>query len=218
MRVGGVSAAIMLMLLGNVSARELNSDGDFQGWYTFGVSSSSKGWKLKYEEELRGGSDWHNLYYNHMDVSINRSLYSWLDAGINYRQVEEIKGGEWTKENRPHLNWTFKWPIGGWAFTDRNRLEFRDFESGQDKWRYRNRFTAYFPVSFCEGKIKPYFSHEIFVDLHGDGLLCDRSYAGFEWNVVEWLKADASYFWNSRYRDAEWSELHVIQLKCDLMF
>ncbi len=207
-----------LMLLGNLYARELNSDGDLQGLYTIGISSSSMGWKLRYEDEMRSGNDWHKFYYNHMDIGLGRTLCPWFDASINYRQVDEIKNGEWTKENRPHINGTLKWKIGSWAFTDRNRMEFRDFESRHDKWRYRNRVTTYFPVTFLEDGIRPYFSNEMFVDLHGDGLLTDRSYIGFEWKAFEWLKTDAAYFWNSSYKDSEWCEFHVIQLKCDLMF
>lgn len=211
-------AVVFAGLLTAAQGRSLNEDGDFQGWYTFGVSSSSKGWKLKFEEEFRGGNDWHNLYYNHLDAGVSRSLCPWFEAGINYRQVEEIKNGEWTKENRPHLNGTFKWAAGNWTFSDRNRFEFRDFETGQDKWRYRNRFTTYFPITFCEGKIRPYLSDEIFVDLHGDGLGCNRLFAGIEWKLLDWLKTDICYFWNSNYKNMDWVEMHVIQLKCELVF
>jgi len=217
-KCGALTVTLLTVMLANVSARDLNSDGDFQNWYTFGVSSTSKGWRLRFEDEMHIGNDWHKFYYNYMDLGLGRTLYPCLFASINYRQVDEIKSGEWTKENRPHINGILKWTIGSWSFTDRNRMEFRDFESGQDKWRYRNRFTAYFPVKFFDGRIRPYYSNEMFVDLHGDGLLTDRSYAGLEWKAADWLKTDISYFWNSSYKGSEWCELHVIQLKCDLMF
>ena len=211
-------AAVLAVFLAEAAGGSFDEDGDFQGWYDFSVSCTSDGWKLRVENESKSGSDWHELYYNHLDFGLSRPLCSWFEAGINYRQVETLNDGEWDKQHRAHMNGIFKWGMRGWTFSDRNRLEFRDFEFGQDKWRYRNRLTAYLPVAFADGKIKPYLSDEIFVDLHGDGLGNNRAYAGTEIKLLNRLKTDVSYVWQTKYCNAEWSDTHAIQLKGELTF
>ncbi|MDD4870898.1 MAG: DUF2490 domain-containing protein [Kiritimatiellae bacterium] len=202
----------------NVYAGGLNEEGDWQGWYIAGTSMKSGEWKLKADEEIRTGNYLHNVYYNHIDIGISRTVTKWLDLGANFRQVHEKKKGVWETEYRPHVNGTLKWKLGNWSFSDRNRLEFRDLQSSEDKWRYRNRLTIYPPVKLFGGNIKPYIADEIYEDLSGNNLDRNRVYAGAECKLADWLKSDVFYIWQSSYKDREWLDINVISVKFEVTF
>jgi hypothetical protein len=217
--IGNLMVGIVVMgIAANVYAGGLNEEGDWQGWYVAGTSVKSGEWKLKVEEEIRSGNDLHNVYYSHLDVGMTRSVTSWLDFGANFRQIQEKKKGEWETENRPYVNGILKWNIGDWSFFDRNRLEFRDLQSSEDRWRYRNRFTIYPPCKLLGKNIKPYIADEIYEDLNGNNLERNRVYAGAECKLADWLKSDIFYIWQSSYKNMEWLDINVISVKFEVTF
>jgi hypothetical protein len=202
----------------NVRGSDLGEDGDWQTWYTAGVSMKSGAWKLKTEGEIRAGGDARQIYYSHVEVALCRTITSWLDLSMNYRQIEEKKSEEWEKESRPHLNATLKWKIGNWSFSDRNRIEFRDMDESEDTWRYRNKLTVYPPFRLFGENVKPYVADEIYEDMHGSNLNRNRVYAGAECKFAEWLKGDICYFMQSSYKSAEWTELNIVNVKLEVTF
>jgi hypothetical protein len=169
-------------------------------------------------EEIRSGNDFHNVYYNHLDVGLSRSVTSWLDFGVNFRQIEEKKKGEWVEENRPYVNGILKWKIGDWSFSDRNRVEFRNLEGSEDRWRYRNWLTVYPPFKLFGGNVKPYIADEIYEDLNGNNMERNRIYAGAECKLADWLKSDVFYIYQSSYKSMEWLDINVISVKFEVTF
>ncbi len=210
MAVLGVAAA--------ANAVDLNEDSDWQGWYGIGASMKSGEWKLKVAEEIRTGNDMHNVYYNHMDVGLSRPATSWLDLGVNFRHVEEKKKGEWLDEYRPYVDGKLKCKIGGWAFSDRNRFEFRDLEGSDDKWRYRNKLTAYLPFKLFGENVKPYIADEIYQDMSGKDMERNRVYAGAECKFASWLKGDIFYIYQSSYKNREWLDINVVSFLFEITF
>jgi hypothetical protein len=108
---------------------------DWQFWNSYSVEGEiARGWKVKVEEELKFNDDISRLMLHQTDIGFTYALAEWLDAGLHYRQIYEKKAGEWKEENRPHVNGTFKWKWHDLAFSDRNRIEFRnrDGDTGTD--------------------------------------------------------------------------------------
>ncbi len=196
----------------------LNAEGDWQAWYGMACSARSGKWKLKVEDEIRAGDDLRLMYYNHLDFGLTRSMLSWLDLGASFRVIEEKKNGAWEVENRPYVDASLKWRLGGWDFNDRNRLEYRELENAPNRWRYRNKLTVYPPIAGLDGRIKPYAADEIYQDLSGKGFERNRVYLGSECRLTEWLKGDLYYLWQASYQGEEWVDVNIIGLKVEARF
>ena len=184
-------------------------DGDWQYWNTENIGGKIIDVRNDYldsikamiEAEFRWGDDVSELYYYHGDlgITLNKLFASWFSLGLNYRQVYELKSGEWTEENRPHLNGTIKLKWEGWDISNRCRFEYRDTESYND-WRFRNKLTAKFPWKWTSWQIRPYVADEIFYDFHADELNRNRLYAGIgigKLFLLETIKGDVFFLWQS---------------------
>ena len=194
-------------------------DGDFQSWSSIGASFDiNKDWKCTFEEELRLGDDAGELYYHHSDLGfVYKSLADWIDLGFNYRQVfaRGDSESEWTQENRPHLNITFKGQLFDLDVSNRARFEYRDREDKKDLWRYRNKVTVKLPFEFTELKLQPYVADEVFFNLDGDGFKTNRVYSGFSFQLSESIKCNVFYLWQSSESGDDWKDANVLgtQLK-----
>jgi len=197
-----------------------SDDGEFQYWNTESVSTKlNDDWKIRLEEELRLGDDGGNLYYQHSDLGFTYSgLTDWLDLGFNYRQIFEKKSGEWKEEQRPHLNAVVKWKWLDYGFSNRVRFEYREREDSQDYWRYRNKFTIKFPLKFSKFEIQPYIADEIFYDFNCEELNRNRFYSGFGLKLLDNLKGEIFFLWQSSQSNDEWSDIYALGTKLQLTF
>lgn len=195
-------------------------DGDFQYWNTENLSYNiNKNWKIKVEEEFRFGDDASDFYYQHSDAGATYSgIANWLDIGLNYRLVFEEKSDGWSYENRPHLNATLKYTLEGFKLRNRGRLEYRDKESGEDGWRYRNKFAIRYPIKIKDFEISPYIADEIFVDFIAEELNRNRLYAGMDFKILKNLKLDVFYLWQSSKNGGTWIDYNILGTKLKLSF
>lgn len=195
-------------------------DGDFQYWNTESLSCRiNKDWKVRVEEEFRFGDGVSDFYYQHSDVGVTYSgMVDWLDLGLNYRLVFEEKSSDWTYENRPHLNATLKHTLEGFKLSNRGRLEYRDKESGDDGWRYRNKFAIKYPIKIGDFEISPYVADEIFVDFIEEKFSRNRLYAGIGFKILKNLSLDVLYLWQISEKDGDWKSYNVLGTKVKLSF
>jgi len=195
-------------------------DGDFQYWNTESVSwEANDNLKIKLEEEFRFGNDASTLYYQHSDLGVTYSgLATWLNIGLNYRQIFEESGTNWLSENRPHFNITFKQKFFDWALSNRARLEYRNREDKEDFFRYRNKFTLKTPFKFTKFVIQPYVADEIFYDFNVETLNRNRLYLGFTSRLFSRLKANIFYLWQSSEKSDKWNDANVLGTKLEFSF
>ena len=197
-------------------------DGDFQYWSTAdGSFDINKDWKCSFEEEFRFGDDAGELYYHHSDLGfVYKGFAEWIDLGFNYRQVFERTDseGEWTQENRPHLNVTLKGRLFGLSVSDRSRFEYRDREDKGDLWRYRNKVTVKLPLELTELKLKPYLADEVFVPLDDDNITKNRVYAGVSFKVLENMTGEVFYLWQSSRSAGDWNDTNVLGTRLKFRF
>ena len=211
---------ITIIILASFKICFAAEDSDFEYWNTESLSLKiSDGLSIKLEEEFRLRENGGNLYYQHSDLGFSYSgLADWLDLGTNYRQVFEKKNGEWKEENRPHLNATLKWKLFDCNMSNRARFEYRNAEDSENYWRYRNKLILKLPIKFTKFGIQPYLAEEILYDFNDETLNGNRFYAGLSFELINNLKADMFYLWQTSESDHEWSDINVFGTKFNFSF
>jgi hypothetical protein len=207
------SAMLVLMSIHPVVA----GDTDKQLWCDARASFDAKGLAWLIEEEVRIADDISDAQYFHTDIGVTYPITSWFDAGLNYREIQ-IKGNEWQSEHRPHINGTFKWSGKDWNFTDRNRLEYRMYDEGDNECRYRNKISVFPPISLTSIGIKPFLACELFIETSGDGLSQKRFFAGVTAKPTEHLLSELSYMRQSHETHDDWIDADVITVALTAVF
>lgn len=210
----------ILILSFSVSALAFEN-GDFQYWNSESLTwKVNKDWSASLEEEFRFGDNSGTLYYQHSDLGATYSgLAKWLDIGINYRQIFDIKKDNWDIEHRPHLNGTVKFDLYGFGLSNRSRFEYRIIEHKDDELRYRNKSTIKLQ-KFTQFEIQPYIADEIFIDFDIGELNKNRTYFGFSFKVLKNLKAELFYLFQSdKKKDKDkWTSYNILGTKVKLQF
>lgn len=125
--------SVLLGVLISVTAAYAYDDGDFQVWHTEIQEKDINGKsRVALEEEFRFGDNANEFFYHHYDLGYSYDMNKHFTLGLNYRQVYELKSGDFKIENRPHLNAIVKLDAFGFKFDTRNRLEYRHFAYQED--------------------------------------------------------------------------------------
>jgi len=195
-------------------------DGDFQVWNTdteeFKINDVSK---VALEEEFRWGNNADEFYYHHYDLGLFYNLKEYLSVGSGYRQVYELKKGDFKSENEPYVTLTLLWGLKGFKFDDRSRLEYRHFDYQSDSWRYRNKVTLKLPWKFTKMEIQPYISDEIFVSFGEISQFNqNRLSSGLAMNLTKNIKVEIYYMLQSSKAPDEWADANVLGTKLKIAF
>ena len=196
-------------------------DKDFQFWSTVGVSFDvNKDWSAAVEEHLKFGNGAGHFFQHQTDLGFTyKSFADWIDIGLNYKQLfREQSDGHWSRENRPHMNITFK---GRWAaldFSDRSRFEYRDKEYGDDLWRYVNKFEVNLPFEFTRLKFHPYVADQVYINMDGSGFEKNRIYAGAAFELSEDIESELYYVHQWSEFLGRWQELSALGLQLNFRF
>ena len=194
-------------------------DGDWQFWNTDGVEYQlSDKAKLSVDVEEYFGDDMEEFYYWHVQPGASAKLAPWVEAGVNYRYLEEKKNGEWLTENRPAVCVTLIQKLAGFNISDRNQLEYRSRENTDDTWRYRNKLKVVAPLKFTKFEIRPYADEEIYVDLDNKEFQQNRVSAGLTSKPLKNLKADVYYMKKMDWKSGDWLETNILGLSLKLCF
>ncbi|MDD5496386.1 MAG: DUF2490 domain-containing protein, partial [Candidatus Omnitrophica bacterium] len=194
-------------------------DGDFQIWHTENQDVKlNKGFKLGLEEEFRFGDSASELYYQHYDFGLAYDVNKYLTVSGNYRQIWELEKGEFEPEYRPHLNASLKYELWGFKLEDRNRLEYRAFDSKSGSMRYRNKFTVKYPFKIKDFELEPYVADEIFANLDTVAFKRNRLYAGLGVKLIKNVKADVYYLLQSSKKSGHWTNINALGLKLKISF
>jgi len=176
--------------------------------YRANVSFSFKlneNWKMKIANEFHFRNGEHFEQEDEV-LFTYKGLADWLDVGLGFKQVyQEDSSHDWQRENRPYAEFTVKKKLFGLKWSDRNRLEFRDFENSKDKFRYRNRLKMDIPVNLCGLPLQPYVADEINI-MEEDGFYRNRIYAGLVWDVNEKLDVDFFFFHQKDKKSSGWDD------------
>lgn len=195
-------------------------DGDFQVWNTdteeLKVNDKVK---IALEEEFRWGDNANQFYYHHYDLGLFYTLNKYLNVGGGYRQVYELKSGDFKPEEAPYVTATLFGDLKGFKLEDRSRMEYRHFNYQTDSWRYRNKFTVKSPWKFTRLEIQPYVSDEILIIFGAiDQFNENRFSPGISFNLTKNIKAELYYMLRSTKGVDTWVDTNVLGTKLKLVF
>jgi hypothetical protein len=197
------------------------ADGDFQFWSTTGVSFDiHKDWTVAVQEHLKFFHGASHLRYHNTDLGFTyMGLVDWMDIGFNYKQAFlELRDGHWIRENRPHLNITFKGRLGSLDFSDRSRIEYRDKEYVDDLWRYVNKFEVNLPFELTQFKFRPYIADQVYINMDGSGFEKNRVYTGVTFELLEDIESELYYVRQWSEFLGQWQELSALGLQLKFRF
>ena len=179
-------------------------------------------WELSFSEGIRAFNGDIDLYYNDSDLGLEYGgLAPWLDVSFNMKWgIQEGRDGHWYQEVRPHFSATVKQEILGMTVKDTSRIEYREIQAHEDRWRYRNKIQAELPWTLSPLELKPYVGDELWFYLDGTGFYANRVITGFKMPISERLTGDFYYYWNQVTPDRRetWAELNVIGFKLHMSF
>ncbi len=140
-------------------------DEDLQLWLDQRALSqvSERSW-AHVKQSFRLRDDAGTLGTYHIEGGLAYQMCSLLDLGLFYRHVFEKTEDEWLEEQRPFLDATLHWTWFDITFSDRSRFEYRWRQARDDKWRYRNKLGAVFPLKWTDIDLRPYIAGELFFD------------------------------------------------------
>ncbi len=163
---------LLLLLLAGNAKLYANS---FEIWTFVGAGTEweNMSFYLGSANFFYAGGGW---FLNHTQVSFNFATKKAVSYGLAYKQ-EYVKILKKTrKEYRPMLHLYYSKCFGHFEFKDRNRMEFRIFNSGTI-CRYRKRLSLHYTkINF----IKPYVSTESFFYFNEINFARQRTVLGVE--------------------------------------
>lgn len=191
-----------------------STDGNAEYWQGIGLDfNMDKNWKITVREELRVGKSGGDPYLHNTDVGlVYKGFGDWLNVGLNFKkEFEKDSSGKYRGENRPHLNLMFKGELFGCKLGNRVRLEYRDFQTKEDRWRFRNRFVVNMPFTLTEFNLQPYVADEIFIYLGESKVTQNRFMAGLSFKLSEGIKTNVYYMYkSSQSTSSGWIDTNVI--------
>jgi hypothetical protein len=189
-------------------------DGDWQFWSLGGMQANlSESWQARLEQQFRLGDNMEELYYRYTGFGVTWRTTHWFHFGCDYAQIYEKRQGDWKEENRPHLNGTFKGSWREFGFENRHKIERRIRQGRENIWMYRNRLLSLIPLKLTRWKIRPYLADEIFLILDEGKLYRNRLTGGFKGQIIENLRIDIYYLWQSSEKGEDWIDYHIMGAK-----
>jgi len=187
-------------------------NGDLEYWQTHVFSADiNKDFTFTVSQELRFGRDNGNPYLHNVDLGIvYKSLAEWLDLGLNFKkEYEKDSSGKFRHENRPNLNITVKGKLFDLPFSNRSRLAWRDFETKEEVWRYRNKSTIKLPFKLTKLNLQPYVAEEWFVNLGENNI---------NQNLAKNINGNIFYMWKTSKTSGGWINTNVIGTQFKFLF
>lgn len=170
-------SALAISAAGSALAHSDDEPGVWLGITAKGAIDTNKVFTVNVHGEDRFSEK--HLTEQHGSVALDIKLTDWftLSPRIHsvYSRNDSINGRKkangngyvdhgWDRELRIGADGTFSQTFGGWKFSDRNRIVWRDYEDDHGFWRYRNRIQVNSPWKWTDYKINPYTSFELFLD------------------------------------------------------
>jgi len=194
--------------------------GEFESRISSGVSTNlNDDWSLNFKYETRIIEQQDCFDYNSGDIGFSyKGLHENIKIGLNYKVSNQLKNNQWRIEQRPYGYLTYKNKIKSIDWSNRVRIEYREFDTKEDLWRLRNKFGFKFPYLYKPLKLRPYIADEVYYQFNDQGYSKNRIYGGCTFNLTENFKSDIYYFWEKERESAGGDELNVLGLKFTYYF
>lgn len=219
MRFSLLIVSVILALMTVCRGSALAED-DWQYWSAVFVKHPiNKNIEAKLEREYRESSGGGGYYYDHTDIGLTSRVSSKFTLGFNYRQILERSKDKQSEESRYHVNGTYKWMMGSFEFSDRNRIEYRILHPYGEMWRYRNSLKVSLPPKWITGcRIVPVVMDEVFFNMGNGDFTRNRLYLGFETRSRSNCDWELFYLRQATKITGQWNHSNAIVARCILKF
>lgn len=210
----------LLLIPGICSAYD---DGDWQFWTEETIEGPlTDRCKASLSQEFKWGNDISEFYDSETHIGLTFKVLDWLSIRPGYTHIYELSGGEWKREYRPEIDGNISWKWENWKFGYRARLEYRDKQTGDDVWRFRNRIQVNSPWKWTDWGINPYVSDEIFSEEHQESFIYrNRLKAGLDIGkifMLEHLGGDIYLMWETTEKPDKWYDAYIIGANLKVKF
>jgi len=146
-------------------------DGDRQYWNLTQIQKTlSSSCKIFVAEELRWGGNATEFYFHRPEAGLIFRTSPSLSYILSYKRIHSSESGEWRRISIPNASVIYYFGRYGLSVMSRNRIEYLDYESSPDFWRYRGLVFVGLPWRLPWLKAQPYVSDEAFFHFDGSGL------------------------------------------------
>ena len=184
--------------------------------------------KATVQAQFRFG-DGAELVRQHSDLGLmHTGLTDWLHASLNYRMIfRRREQDDFLRQDRVHLNFTFKGHWRNLGLSNRVRLEYNDLERVGDYQTIRNKFTINPPLEFkpndqrlilAKQTLEPFGSYEIFYNTFDHTITRHRFQTGIAMALTDNIKGDISYIREESHSSIDPSNLNVLFMKIRFHF
>jgi hypothetical protein len=202
--------------------------GSTQFWPSAGmVWDVNAPWMLQFKETYYHVKDDSDSDHAKSDVtSIYKGPKDIFDLGLGFTYVD---GSEETKqERRPYVSATLRGKLFDRDVSNRFMVEYREFSSASDYWRFRDKVTlnSMFESGDTRGirllnrdRFRPYLADEVFFNSNGQGFSQNRAYLGVKIKIVKNVGADVYYLYQSVENSSNrWQDNHIIGMDITFSF
>lgn len=209
-----VAAALLFCRWSVAQAQE--DDWEYWGEYAFKYNITDQ-LAFKVTPKMQVRDDFSNPYYWESAHGLSYKFNKTIDVGAYHLFAEEDRRDTNKTESRLRLEMNLHTLFKGVKFSDRSRYEYRTFNIGESKDRYRNRIQVTLnPVTLVGQEITPYVSNEFFYDLEEHEYNQNRGIVGFTKKLTEKISAGMYYMLRSNRAGDVWNEVHIIGTKFDI--
>jgi hypothetical protein len=200
------------------------NENNWEFWTLTAVNTKlTKDLQAQLQKELRFKAG--EMIYHDTGITFSQRINKQVSAGIGYRQAATKNRDDWEIEDRVYLTGTFRFNLKNFNITNRNRLEYRMYETGeQNTFRYRSRIRLSHPI---ESKINldPFIANEVFFDLkpgHQSRFNRNRFYVGISAEPIKNFDIDLYYLNQAslsiRKPVETWSDKNILGLNMRYRF
>lgn len=205
----------LLLTLLSLSVFSFGQIADNQIWHAEKLSKSvSERSTITLEQDLRSKNNGADLYYFHGDIGYHYAVNPTLSLALSFREVFENKNDVWTKEHRPHAQFSLARKIANQKVSIRNRIEYRILDGGNE-FRNRSLATVTHPLNIL-GKSSVYTSDEVFFEFADSEVNRNRFYLGFNLGNFPVGKLGFYTMWQTSLKNENWTTIQVTGLKWSL--
>jgi len=184
--------------------------------------------KSTVQAQFRFG-DGGELIRQHSDLGLMYTgLADWLHASLNYRMIfRRLDQEDFLRQDRVHLNFTFKGYLLNLGLANRVRFEYNDLERVGDYQTIRNKIAINPPLEFkpndqrvilSKYTLKPFGSYEIFYNTFDHTITRHRFQTGVAMALTDNIKGDISYIREESHSSIDPFNLNVLFMKIRFHF
>lgn len=181
--------------------------------YLWNYSSVSKTINKKNElllgEKLHYSINEGQINYHHFDLILYHRFNKNFTLGMAVRNAYSGVSENQIKEITPQVYGVYKAGLKRLTVNWSNRIDYRNFDTGEKQTRYRSKLTLALKDRFTKARIQPYMAEEMFVKFNEEGLYNVRFFGGLYLFETTYLKVDLYYCYIFHDQGLSWGHQNV---------